>query len=189
MRSTCWCATNQSSSTCKCASMWGGTDALVGIPVSALLKLCFQGEPGTASLPGEGRERGQVDKCIQTHSELTQCQSPEPLQHLLQEGLKQRGLVPAGAWLPGPLAIQDETNISVVLSKLTLYLGMMLCLSGALQWFLAVPPSLAASSSRTWSSGSRTWSMNCVASSTSQVKHLSGCSYLHFSPGLHLPSV
>jgi len=142
-----------------------------------------------ASLPGEGRERGQADKCIQAHSELSHCESPEPLQCILQKGLEQPGLVPAGARLPVPLARRGKISISVVLSKLTLSLGMMFCLSGALQWFLALPPSLAASSSRTWSSGSRMWSMNCVASSTSQVKHCSGCSYLHFAPGCHLPSV
>lgn len=85
--------------------MWGATVTLAGNPVSALLKLCFQEKPDMASLPGEGRKTGQTNKCIQTHSELTHCKSPEPLEHLLQEDLEQQGLVPAGTWLHGPLGV------------------------------------------------------------------------------------
>ncbi|XP_074435406.1 MICAL-like protein 1 isoform X2 [Larus michahellis] len=72
-------------------------------------ELIYMGEPHMASFPGEGKEGGQADKCIQTHSELTHSKSPEPLQHLLQEGLQQPGLVPAGVWLPDPLALRDKT--------------------------------------------------------------------------------
>lgn len=177
MKSTCWCAMNQSSSTCKCVLVCGEALTLLWEALAQPSQNCAsRGESDTASLPGKGREAGQADKCIQTHSELTRCKSPEPL----QDSLEQPGLVPAGAWLPDALAIQDKTNISVVLSKLTLCFEVIFCLSGALQWFPAVSLSLAASSSRTWSSGSQMWSMNCAASSTSQVKHCSGCRYLSF---------
>ncbi|XP_065499508.1 MICAL-like protein 1 isoform X2 [Caloenas nicobarica] len=63
-------------------------------------ELIYMGEPDTASLPGEGREAGQPDKCIQTHSELTCCKSPEPLQHLLQDSLEQPGLSPCWCLAP-----------------------------------------------------------------------------------------
>lgn len=76
-----------------------------------------------ASLSGEGMERRQADICIPTHSKLTHCKSPEPLQHLLQEGLEQPGLIPADSWLPGPLAVQDKTSISVVLLSSPCSLG------------------------------------------------------------------
>lgn len=67
----------------------------------------------------------------------------------------------------------------MVLSKLTLFFGM-IHLPGALQYFPTLPPFFAASSSSTWSSGSQTWNMSCGASSTSQVKHHSGCAYPFF---------
>lgn len=80
----------------------------------------------------------------------------------------------------GFLAIQDKISILMVLSKLTLFFGMIFHLSGALQYFPIFPPSFAASSSRTWSSGSQMWSMSCGASSTSQVKHHSAYTYPFF---------
>lgn len=73
-------------------------------------------------------------------------------------------------------------GLGSVLPEVTPNFGMMLCLSGAWQRVPAVPPSLAASSSRTWSSGRRTWSTSCAASSTSQVKQRPGSCCLRFSP-------
>lgn len=116
---------------------------------------------------------------------LTHFKSPE---HLLQKVLEQPGFVLGDS--PLPFCLYSVRPASwPVLSQVTLYLGMLFCLSRALQWFPAVPPSLAASNSRIWSSGRQMWNMSCVASSTSQVEHHSGCSYPCFSLEFHLPSV